>query len=350
MTDNLIIFLTYSIEFFSFLLLDFKSLNEKFPRQLSFWGIFIMFSGILTSFELMNFNTIATSLFQSTAFIIFNKIYFHSTIKVAVHLYAFVCFLNGTIQILIMLPLMVIPELLKYSLTSVAALLTTAFICFILYQFVPLQIVFDFTLNSPFSYRVFFTNLFMIYISILFYIKLNTNSFLQMLFFIILVIFSIFCINFEMLSTHFKMKRMQDELLAYQKYLPILEQLIYDVRSRQHNFDNIIQSFAALPLSCSDYDSIVYALNKYSKDAFQQNVYFDLVQINYKLVAGFLYYKQNETKNKNRILNFTIENFVLQTIMPEYILVECIGILIDNAVEAVTEGTIIPIKLNHYRL
>lgn len=349
MTDKLIIFLTYLIEFFSYLMLAFKSMDKKFPRRISFWGIFTIISGILASFELMKLNTITTYLFQAAIFLFFNKIYFQCTIKVSVYLYAFIFSLNGMIQIFTMLPLMVIPELMKYALTPVAALLVTAFICYLLYRFVPLQIFFDFTLNSPFSYRLFFANLFIILISILFYFKLDTNSFLQMLFFILLVIVSIFCINFDMISTHFKMNKMQDELQAYQKYLPILEELIYDVRSRQHNFDNTIQSFAALPLGCSDYDSIVSALNKYSKDAFRQNVYSDLLRINYKLVAGFLYYKQSEAKGKNRILNFTIENYALQTVMPEYILVECIGILIDNAVEAVAEGTIIPIKIDSKR-
>lgn len=143
-----------------------------------------------------------------------------------------------------------------------------------------------------------------------------------------------------------KLQENQKELLAYQQYLPIVEGLIDEVRTRQHNHDNTIQAISALPFSYKDYDTLVQAIQEYSNQSFSEKLPSSLLKLNYKLVAGFLYYKVKEAKHQGKNLQITIKNYALQTILPEYILMELLGILIDNAIEAVTEGDTIFLTLD----
>lgn len=250
------------------------------------------------------------------------------------------------IQLISVLPVVLYPALLKYPYTETIALLFNLLISLLIYQCVPINRLFHFTYSSKLPTQLLFTNLYLLTICVMLFSKWNTKSFIELFFIISLYMFSVFAINIDMFYTNLKLQKVETELQAYQTYLPIVEGLISDVRVKQHNFDNTIQSFAALPLTCNDYKSIVNALETYSKDAFEKNMPSNLLKLNCKLIAGFLHIKENEAIKQEKYLHITIKNFALQTIMPEYILMQCLGILIDNALEAVSEGTIIPLSID----
>ena len=91
---------------------------------------------------------------------------------------------------------------------------------------------------------------------------------------------------------------------------------------------------------------MVNAMENYGKVAFSNNLPSHLLKLNYKLVIGFLYMKENNAKKQGKFIDIIIRNYVLQTVLPEHILVEMLGILIDNALEAVPRGESISLMLD----
>ena len=346
MLSILIVFFIYFIELWSFFLLALKTLNKKIVINFTTIGSTFFVSLLFSFGEHYITNPIFLYFVQIVIYLLFYKLHFRQTFQITLYLYAFVFTLNSILQVLTMVLVYFQPHLLKEDYTAIAALCITFFLSLLFYYFVPLQKFFNFTCNSTLPARILFVNLYVIIIFFMLFSKVNSHSFWTLFSVALLIIFSLFSINLDMIYTHFKLQSTQEELDAYHKYLPIVEDLINEVRMHQHNYDNAIQSFAALPLTCPDYESITDALNKYSEDAFHKNIPIDLLKLNYKLVAGFLCFKKNEALKQGKILHITVHNFALQTTLPEYTLMECIGILIDNAMEAVAEGTIIPISID----
>ena len=56
-----------------------------------------------------------------------------------------------------------------------------------------------------------------------------------------------------------------------------------------------------------------------------------------------------EAERKGITLSISIQNFALQTIVPEYELLEMTGILLDNAIEATAESEIIKVSIDSYQ-
>ena len=77
----------------------------------------------------------------------------------------------------------------------------------------------------------------------------------------------------------------------YHSYLPIVEQLIDQVRETQHAHNNSIQAIRMLPATCHDYETLSRELTDYTDYLISQNAPVALLKINMKMIAGFLYHK-----------------------------------------------------------
>ena len=138
----------------------------------------------------------------------------------------------------------------------------------------------------------------------------------------------------------------QLRLKDYEKYLPLIDELIKDIRSRQHSYQNLVQSITSLPYTCPDYASLTAALEKYGKFQTVSEEDSALLKLNLKLVAGFLISKKAQAEEQNKKLHIQNDVF-LQCMLPEYLLIEIMGILIDNALEATQENGEVFLKLQN---
>lgn len=63
-------------------------------------------------------------------------------------------------------------------------------------------------------------------------------------------------------------------------------------------------------------------------------------------MAALIYAKTEYASSHEILLHVQIHNYVLQTTMPEYLLMECTGILLDNAIEASPENSVITAEVD----
>ena len=120
----------------------------------------------------------------------------------------------------------------------------------------------------------------------------------------ILVFIVILCIHALLYKIKYQEK--QAELEAYKTYSAAISDLITQIRARQHEFDNHISALCNLHYICKDYDELVSEQSKYAKDVISNNRFHRLLVIS----------------------EFTSK-------IPVYLVVELIGNLLKNAVEAV---------------
>lgn len=189
---------------------------------------------------------------------------------------------------------------------------------------------------------------FSIAIALSFYFKIDTKSFTNsaiIIFVFVVIILMIISISANQLIT---ISNMTKNLDAYNQYMPMLDELILNVRKRQHNHTNEIQAIIGLMHTHRDYDSLKNAMSVSLKHFDNDKEPEYLLKLNLLLVSGFLYQKQCYAKKIGRDINFNFKTYDLHTKVPEYELIEMFGILIDNSLEASNLGETITIMVNSY--
>lgn len=135
-----------------------------------------------------------------------------------------------------------------------------------------------------------------------------------------------------------KVENMQAELQVNKSMKEKYDELLEQVRLRQHEFKNHLAAVFSAHYTYHTYEKLVNAQTEYCNKLRQENKYNNLLLIENNILAGFLYGKFQEIEEDGIELEYYIKASLKKIEMPEYRLIEVIGILLDNAVDAVTEG------------
>lgn len=120
---------------------------------------------------------------------------------------------------------------------------------------------------------------------------------------------------------------------AYMLYEKSYENLILEIRMRQHEFDNHLSAIYNQHILYKDYDSLVRHQQDYCKSLKQDNRYSKLLKVNKTVLIGFLYGKFIEAEKKGITVLYDIRTPNVLEGVPEYKVVEIIGNLINNAID-----------------
>lgn len=149
----------------------------------------------------------------------------------------------------------------------------------------------------------------------------------------IMVLIIILCIHG--LLYRIKYQEKQAELEAYKTYSAAFSDLITQIRARQHEFDNHISALCNLHYICKDYDELVQEQSKYAKDVISNNRFHRLLVSGNPVIAGFLYGKLSSIQEQGIEVTYTFHISEFTSKISVYLVVELIGNLLKNAVEAV---------------
>ncbi|MBQ4530939.1 MAG: GHKL domain-containing protein [Lachnospiraceae bacterium] len=327
-------FLQSAIEIVSFYILTCGFLDYSlFPKiQTILYGILTLILCISINYSITSY---PISFLLSSLLII---AYFCITTKVS--------FLHMSFLYLIEYSLLIILELLllplfglnaasvHHSLFQYIGLFFVLLITLIAYHILPLSTFYELLSQRNNTFLVIILNSFLLIWGCASFVLFKTENFFQNYLMVFLVIIVLVFLNGEVFTNHKKSLERQKQLEAYQTYLPIIENLIEQVRFRQHDYHNNIQSIRSLGYSCTDYESLKNSLLDTTEHYLLPDIQSLLLKLNMHLVAGFLVSKSLEAQHNHKSLHIEIGSYYLQTQCTEYEIIEYIGILIDNALDA----------------
>lgn len=155
----------------------------------------------------------------------------------------------------------------------------------------------------------------------------------QYLFFFISIV--LFCILTGQLGKYkIRSKEIETELKMHKLYADSFHGLIEEIRLRQHEFDNHISTIYSLHYTHHSYEALVKAQNEYSQTLIKENRYNKLLKAGNPMLIGFLYGKLVEAEKHDINVTYQIDIGELNVDVPIYKLIEILGNLIKNAVEA----------------
>ena len=165
-------------------------------------------------------------------------------------------------------------------------------------------------------------------------IKIFTNSDLIQYILLFSCIVLIGFMAFRLIGYKVKSKEVEIELRMHRLYADSFDNLIDNIRARQHEFDNHINTIYSQHYIFDNYEELVEAQKDYCQMIAIENKFNKLLTSGNRVIIGFLYGKFNEIDKLGINVSYRINISELVLGIPIYKLVEILGNLIGNAVDA----------------
>lgn len=129
----------------------------------------------------------------------------------------------------------------------------------------------------------------------------------------------------------------QNELLVTKSMQEEYNNLLTSVRLREHGFKNHLAALLSLRYTSKSYEELVKEQDNYYGIIREENRYNKLLFLGDSTISGFLYEKLSQAEDTGVSVTYEILGCFLKGAMPIYHVIEILGILFDNAIEAQIE-------------
>lgn len=250
--------------------------------------------------------------------------------------------INGGIQILVMASLHYVLEINIFSNIHLLFINGIAFgiVFFILPRF-QLGKIINYLLNKE---KILISSLIICFILIVFWL-LSYKGFKlfelhQTILLFVSLIFALI-MSGQLSKYKVKAKEVETELKMHKLYADSLQGLIENIRLRQHEFDNHINTLYSQHFLCTTYDELVRSQKEYCELVIKENRFNKLLTIGNSVIISFLYIKFIEADKRGIDVKYKISIDGQNADIPDYKIIEILGNLIKNAIEALeTEETL----------
>ena len=332
-----------ALDFLGYIIISRKLISDKIETTKinKYTGIVYVFllsilMGIVGISDLGIYNVIIGSILVMTLMFLFYK----RNMKDTIYIYI----LSTIILLLIQFTIITILAILNVNMDLIAQF-TMISIALIIRKVLPINLLYNYIYIKNKIIKYLILNIFAILFSILLYRYMDMEGVLKDIIVVATLSMAIIYINFFLMNNGIKNQIEDQKLLTLEKYLPIIDELMGEIRSKQHEFDNHIQALNMITVTSEDYETIITSMKKYMKDidSFQDTT--NLIKLDNKILAGFLYSKLKKSQDMNIKFFIDIKDLGFKTNLKDYELIEVIGNLIDNAFETGVIDNIVFIEL-----
>ena len=169
---------------------------------------------------------------------------------------------------------------------------------------------------------------------LLIYYKNNYLVEIEPLVLLFVCIIFIFILSGQLNKYKVKAKEVETELKMQRLYADSFKGLIDNIRLRQHEFNNHISMMHSLHYKYKSYEELVGALESYGSSVIKENRFYKLLSCGNSVIIGFLYGRFVEFDKKGIEISYQVSVQELEIGVPCYKIVEILGNLMNNAVEA----------------
>ncbi|MCD7726603.1 MAG: GHKL domain-containing protein [Clostridiales bacterium] len=160
---------------------------------------------------------------------------------------------------------------------------------------------------------------------------LSGKDYLEVLYFTGLVTVVVIEWQRALAETEKRKAEMEINKLYYAAY----EELIALVRDRQHDLKNHINTIYSMIYTTHSYEELVDRQKEYCNFVLESGRETQiLLRVDNPLLAGFFYQKEQEIRDQGLQIEYRLEYIAFPLAASEYEMIEMLGILVDNAVEA----------------
>ena len=215
----------------------------------------------------------------------------------------------------------------------------TIIILLIIKKYAPIKKIYESFISEKYAFKIIIINLLIIFQIEDYYYKAQSDIYNMNMMFFIICFLIIVILNFIIIYEEKIVFQKEKELNTSQINSVLMENMISEIRRNQHQYDNRINALISLANVCVDYDSLKTEILKCSETVINNSTDYDVLKLNLKLVAALIFSKTNLAKESNILFSVIINNYNLKTNVPEYDLIDILGIMLNNMLEAANENS-----------
>lgn len=158
--------------------------------------------------------------------------------------------------------------------------------------------------------------------------------------YVLLIIFAILAVVvvYRWQKANFEISKKEKELEITNFYNDACRDLIEIIRRKQHDINNHIDAIYGMHLTATTIEELVDAQKEYCDKLLLNNKYSKVLNnIDNSVLAGYIYTKFTDIEQKDIKIEYDLFYSSTNSYVTIYELVEMVGILLDNAAEAVYE-------------
>ena len=129
-----------------------------------------------------------------------------------------------------------------------------------------------------------------------------------------------------------------------EQYVPIVEELVTQVRSRQHDYNNRFLAIEAAVSTASTLEEAQQAVSELKGGLVLDTSERELLSCDSKIIAGLIYEKTRQVERAGIMIRTELRCEFKKAATQESEWIELLGIFLDNAIEASVSGDIIYIR------
>ncbi len=330
------------LEVFIFLV----SLSNLFDRRLKFSIYTVMLIAVyLYVFSAINNGDYPAyiSFFAYLAIIVYCLFVYKVNIKVTLINFFLAFMIGGVLQLVICIPVYYLHNEEK-SITGFNGLfvnIISVVVLLLIRDKIKFNRISDFIQERNWIIKISFIFIVVYIFANALYMKINYNientDLIQIIFFMSLFFLAINEWQKAIIDAERKRTQLEMNELYYDAY----DELILLIRERQHDMKSHINAILGMIYTIDNYDDLVESQKKYCDDVIGKNKETKLLlSIGNPLVAGFLYRKYQEAQKLEIEIECKVASKENNFFVPEYEIIEMLGILIDNAMEALSIRTV----------
>ncbi len=130
-------------------------------------------------------------------------------------------------------------------------------------------------------------------------------------------------------------ERMKESLDEIEEDKKNYEDLLTNVRLQQHALKNHMETISSFRYTQQTKEGLAQTEEDYCNQLRKENKYTDLLLLGDEALTGFLYGKFRAAGDRGIEVDYRITAEIRQCLVPVYHVIEMLGILFDNAMEAV---------------
>jgi signal transduction histidine kinase len=285
--------------------------------------------------------------FLISSILLISSIWFiYGRIEQSFFLFALSTIIIMMIQTLLLIPLYFIMGGIEYTFKNGLIAQTSAVIIVaILVRFVPLSILYNYIEKKNQIFKILCIEIMVVVFMILTYMNVDFEGLIENFAIVIILAMLLMIISIIFLRNGLKNLNAEEQVRIYEQYLPIVDELVDELRAKQHDFDNHLLAIKMMIEMNKNSPDTINKVEAYIDEIDEDFKNSNLIKLDNKVVAGFLYSKSKWAFSNNIEFNINIDYYDLRTSLKDYEVIEILSILLDNAIETDVQNNTIIINI-----
>lgn len=320
------------LEVFAIIVCIHSIYNTKAKLDIKTVGVYLATVGMIELVFYLKWNNV-TTLFVFLFMVLYCAYQFEDNFLGAIISTLLMLIIMGTLQFVFLLPFSGVELQSEQLRMLVVNFLVTIFALWVLPKFKIYKLREVIRRREKFIFFIFLVVVLMILLMTI-ECKVQEEIYSELFIFTIPLMIILLSLLVKWGITQHEKELVENELTVSKSMQKKYDDLLASVRTREHGFKNHIAALLSIKYTSKSYEELVRQQDSYYGMIRKENRYNQLLFLGESTIAGFLYEKFCQAEEKKVSVTYEINGSFSGAGIPIYHLIEILGILIDNAIEA----------------